>query len=102
MICEEYLLKLLRTPHISEKVSTSIKKYNTIVFNVTKNSNKIEIKSAIQKIFKVKVHKIHTLIVKGKRKRHKQYMGYRSNWKKAYILLKQDQKIESIGKSELF
>lgn len=97
MICEERLLKIIRAPHISEKASTTMKRHNTIVLKVAKDATKTEIKAAVYKLLKVEVDNVHTLIVKGKTKCHKQYIGYRSDWKKAYITLKEGQDIESIS-----
>ncbi|MGL9769814.1 MAG: 50S ribosomal protein L23 [Sodalis sp. (in: enterobacteria)] len=97
MICEERLLNVLRMPHVSEKVSTMIEKDNTIVLRVAKDTNKSEIKSAVHKVFKVKVNNVRTLIVKGKSKRHGRRIGRRSDWKKAYVTLKEGQNLDFIG-----
>ncbi|MGP1931659.1 MAG: 50S ribosomal protein L23 [Arsenophonus sp.] len=97
MIHEEYLLKILRAPHVSEKASTTMEKNNTIVLKVAKYSTKSEIKDAVQKLFEVKVSSINTLIVKGKIKRHGKKIGCRKDWKKSYVVLKKGQKIDLIG-----
>lgn len=65
------------------------KKYT---FKVDKTANKEEIKDAIEKIFKVKVVSVNTMIVKGKKKRQGRYEGYRPNWKKAIVQLTSDSK----------
>ncbi|VFP86824.1 50S ribosomal protein L23 [Candidatus Erwinia haradaeae] len=97
---EERLLKILRSPHVSEKASSSMEKHNTIVLKVSIDSSKLEIKSAIQKIFSVEVECVNTLLVKGKTKRHKQRVGHRKNWKKAYITIKSGQDIALVGRTE--
>lgn len=88
MISEERLFKILISPHISEKSSLSIEKFNTIVLKVLKNSTKYEIKCAIKKIFNVEVDSIKTLKIKGKKKRQSNRVIQRSDWKKAYIKIK--------------
>ncbi|VFP83021.1 50S ribosomal protein L23 [Candidatus Erwinia haradaeae] len=101
MNLEERLLRILRAPHVSEKASSLMDKDNTIVFKVTKDASKVEIKSAIKSIFKVEVDSVNTLLVKGKIKRHKKRLGRRKDWKKAYISLKEGQNItDVVGSSE--
>ncbi|VFP78321.1 50S ribosomal protein L23 [Buchnera aphidicola (Cinara cuneomaculata)] len=100
MTLTERLLKIILAPHISEKSSNNMQKNNTVVIKVLKNSTKCEIKSAIEKIFNIKVYKINTLIVKGKRKRQKNKIFKRSDWKKAYIVLQSGQNLEFLGHSK--
>ena len=96
MIREERLLKVLRAPHVSEKASTAMEKSNTIVLKVAKE----EIKAAVQKLFEVEVEVVNTLVVKGKVKRHGQRIGRRSDWKKAYVTLKEGQNLDFVGGAE--
>ena len=63
-------------------------------FQVTKDANKIEIKKAIEEIYKVKVQAVNTSIVRGKLKRVRQEQGSTTPWKKAVVTLKEGQKIE--------
>ncbi|CEC53170.1 50S ribosomal protein L23 [Klebsiella pneumoniae] len=98
MIREERLLKVLRAPHVSEKASTAMEKTNTIVLKVAKDATKAEIKAAVQKLFEVEV--VNTLVVKGKVKRHGQRIGRRSDWKKAYVTLKEGQNLDFVGGAE--
>ncbi|MGP1930662.1 MAG: 50S ribosomal protein L23 [Arsenophonus sp. ET-YP4-MAG3] len=100
MINKEYLLKILSTPHVSEKASIVMEKNNTIVLKVAKYASKLEIKRAVQKLFEVEVKTINTLLVKGKIKRHNKKFGRRSDWKKAYITLKEGQNLDFIGSVE--
>ncbi|CRK85833.1 50S ribosomal protein L23 [Candidatus Providencia siddallii] len=88
MIREERLLKILRTPHLSEKASTIMEKNNTIVLKVENSASKKEIKISVEKLFEVKVKNINTLLIKGKNKRHGKHLGRRNDWKKAYVTLK--------------
>ena len=88
MIREERLLKVLRAPHVSEKASTAMEKSNTIVLKVAKDATKAE------------VEVVNTLVVKGKVKRHGQRIGRRSDWKKAYVTLKEGQNLDFVGGAE--
>jgi len=80
-------------PVVTEK-SMSLLADNKYTFVVDKRSNKTEIKNAIEDIFKVKVDKVYTLIVKGKPKRMGKFEGRTSDRKKAIISLKPGQKIK--------
>lgn len=100
MIREERLLKVLRAPHISEKASMLTEKTNTLVLKVAKEATKAEVKAAVEKLFEVEVADVRTLIVKGKVKRHGQRVGRRSDWKKAYVTLKEGQNLDFVGGAE--
>lgn len=67
---------------------------------VAKDATKAEIKAAVQKLFEVEVKDVNTLVVKGKVKRHGQRVGRRSDWKKAYVTLKEGQNLDFIGGAE--
>ncbi|WP_343126501.1 50S ribosomal protein L23 [Buchnera aphidicola] len=97
MINEERLLKVLIMPHISEKSSYNMKKHNIVVLKVLKNATKFEIKTAIQYLFRVTVKKVNTMIMKGKKKKQKNVIYKRSNWKKAYVMLKTGQNLDFMG-----
>ena len=89
--------EVIRSPLISEK-STFVSQFNHYVFKVSIDSKKHEIKSAIEKIFSVKVVSVNTLIHKGKKKRFKGKIGKRIDIKKAYIKLEKDNTIDiSVG-----
>ena len=66
-----------------------MKKY---VFKVANDANKIEIASAVEKLFGVKVQQVNTMHVRGKKKRMGMHVGYKPNWKKAIVTLKADSK----------
>jgi large subunit ribosomal protein L23 len=86
----EYVLKL---PLITEK-STHVKEnLRTVAFKVLRDANKIEIKDAVEKIFKVKVESVRTAIFHGKKRRQGRYTGRRPDWKKAYVTLKEGEKM---------
>ncbi|WMY96140.1 MAG: 50S ribosomal protein L23 [Arsenophonus sp.] len=98
---EVLLLKILSAPHVSEKASIAIKKNNTIVLKVARDATKSKIKCAIHKIFEVEVKNVNTLLVKGKIKANNQKKrSRRYSWKKAYVTLKEGQKIDFIGSTQ--
>jgi len=65
-----------------------------VVFEVARDSNKIEIKNAVQSLFKVTVTDVRTLVVRGKVKRVGRFSGQRPAWKKAFVTLKAGDNIE--------
>jgi len=65
-----------------------------VVFEVARDANKIEIKRAIQQLFKVTVQDVRTLVVRGKAKRVGRFSGRRPAWKKAFVTLKPGDNIE--------
>ena len=85
---------VLRTPHLTEKTSIQYDESKQAVFIVDKHANKNQIKEAVEKAFKVKVDKVRTINVHGKKKRLGRYVGKRSDWKKALVTLKENQTIE--------
>ena len=86
----EYVLKL---PVITEK-STHVKEnLRTVAFKVLRDANKIEIKDAVEKIFKVKVQSVRTANFHGKKRRQGRYTGRRPDWKKAYVTLREGEKM---------
>lgn len=88
------LYNLIRNPYITEKVVLQKEETNKVVFEVAGDANKIELKNAVETIFKVKVKKISTLNVKGKKKRQGRTEGKRADWKKAIVTLEEGQTIE--------
>ena len=92
MISEERLLKVLRASHVSEKATLAVESTNSAVFKVAVDANKREIKQAVERLFEVKVKSVNTLTAKGKVRGK----GRRSDIKKAYIILKEGEKIEPL------
>jgi large subunit ribosomal protein L23 len=64
-----------------------------VTFKVLRDANKIEIKDAVEKIFKVKVQSVRTANFHGKKRRQGRYSGRRPDWKKAYVTLKEGEKM---------
>ena len=93
-ISEERAFSIINKPLMTEK-STNLNQFNQYSFIVSKDSNVIEIKSAIEKIFKVKVTKVNTLILRGKIKSFKGSLGYRKDLKKAIVTLAEGNTIDS-------
>ncbi len=90
--------EVLGRPLITERATTlSEDKDNPqYVFRVPVSVNKIEIAKAIEKIYNVKVDGVNTIRVKGKVKRQGRSVGKRADWKKAFVTLKQGEKLELI------
>jgi large subunit ribosomal protein L23 len=97
MISEERLLKVLVAPNISEKSTMASEANNTVVFKVSVDSTKAEIKAAVEKLFEVSVDGVRTLNVKGKVKRTGARTGRRNDWKKAYVTLSEGSDIDFVG-----
>ncbi len=86
--------EIIKRPLITEKSLLLNDSNNTYVFEVAKKANKINIKQAIEEIFKVKVDSVNTVNVSAKKKRVGRYQGYTSAYKKAYVKLKEGSTIE--------
>ena len=65
-----------------------------VVFEVARDANKVEIRGAVQSLFKVTVTAVRTLVVRGKQKRVGKFSGRRPAWKKAFVTLKPGDNIE--------
>lgn len=97
---QERVFKVIRGPHVSEKTTLSAEKHNTVVLKVAKDANKTEIKQAVEQLFECEVSAVRTIVCKGKTKRHGMHFGKRSDWKKAYVTLKDGQDIDFVGGAE--
>jgi large subunit ribosomal protein L23 len=85
---------VVEAPLITEKGTHVNEIGNQVVFQVRSDANKIEIKRAVEKLFKVKVVKVRTANVLGKTRRVGRSLGSRANWKKAYVTLGEGQRID--------
>lgn len=90
------LYDVLVGPLLTEKGAGMKEKENKVLFRVSKHANKIEIKKAVEEIFKVKVDFVSTINCKGKKKRMGKYEGRRADWKKAIVTLKEGETLEVI------
>lgn len=93
LVSTERLFEIVRSPIISEK-STFVSQFNHYVFKVALDSDKHEIKSAVEKIFDVKVIAVNTLVQNGKVKRFKGKLGKRAKIKKAFVKLAEGNSID--------
>jgi large subunit ribosomal protein L23 len=89
---DEY--KIIRKPVITEKGTKLKDENNQLVFEVSLDSNKREIKKAVEKLFKVTVVGVRTLNREGKPKRLGRLMGRRKHWKKAIVTLKEGNRVD--------
>ena len=85
--------QIIRRPVITEKGLSVKESEATLVFEVAAKASKSEIKNAVQAIFKVKVDEVRTANFAGKERRRGKFTGYRPDWKKAYVRLKEGQKM---------
>jgi large subunit ribosomal protein L23 len=85
--------QVIKAPLITEKMSRISEKTNVVAFRVATDANKIDIRRAVESIFKVKVEAVRTMNRQGKMKRLGRSVGRRSAWKKAYVTLAEGQSI---------
>ena len=88
---------VIQAPLISEKGSLLTEAANQVLFKVRPDANKIEVKKAVESLFKVKVEKVRVACCLGKIRRVGRSMGRRSDWKKAYVTLREGDKIDFFG-----
>lgn len=93
------LYGVLKRPIITEKGLTLKENDRTLCFEVDSNASKHQIQEAVEQLLKVKVQQVRTMIVPGKMRRRGRYTGYRSDWKKAYVTLRQGQKMIEYGEN---
>tara|TARA_B100001029_G_C14715387_1_gene262302 strand:+ start:215 stop:529 length:315 start_codon:yes stop_codon:yes gene_type:complete len=93
-ISSERAYSIIHKPLMTEK-STNLNQFNQYSFVVAKSSNSNEIKLAVEKIFKVKVTKINTSIMRGKPKSFKGNIGFKSDIKKAIVTLSEGNTIDT-------
>ena len=87
---------IIKKPLFTEKGSALKESENKLLVEVGRDANKLEIKKAIEEIFKVKVEKVATIKTHGKWKRYGKSIGKRSDRKKALITLKKGEKLDFI------
>jgi large subunit ribosomal protein L23 len=84
---------VIRRPLITEKGHAKRETERTLCFEVHPDANKIEIKQAVETVFRVKVAEVRTSNFVGKLRRRGRFSGYASDWKKAYVRLADGQKV---------
>ena len=93
----ERLHQVLRRPIISEKSTNAAEVGKQVVFEVSTDSTKSEIKTAVESLFEVSVEGVQVINVRGKIKRFGKTPGKRTNWKKAYVRLAEGDDIDFLG-----
>ena len=86
--------RIIRRPLVTEKTVLLKEEANQFAFEVDRAANRIEIRNAVEKIFKVKVVSVKTIQVKGKTKQKGRIIGKRKDWKKAIVRLLPGERIE--------
>ena len=84
---------VIRRPLITEKTTLLREDGRTLVFEVAPQATKIDIKRAVEKLLGAKVEGVRTALAHGKIKRQGRFTGQRSDWKKAYVKLREGEKI---------
>jgi len=88
---------VIKAPLISEKGTLLTEKANQVLFKVRTDANKIEVRRAVEALFKVKVEQVRMARYLGKMRRVGKSMGRRPDWKKAFVTLKEGDKIDFFG-----
>lgn len=81
--------QIIKRPLITEKGMRCNEEQNTVVFRVDPRANKMQIRQAVETLFQVKVLRVNTMNMQGKKKRVRFREGKRPDWKKAYVTLRQ-------------
>ena len=87
------LTDVIKRPLITEKSTAIREDHRTLVFEVASGATKVDIKRAVEKLLGAKVEGVRTAISHGKMKRQGRFVGQRSDWKKAYVKLRDGEKI---------
>jgi large subunit ribosomal protein L23 len=87
------LTDVIRRPLITEKTTVIREDGRTLVFQVAREANKIDIKRAVEQLLGSKVDSVRTTLSHGKMKRQGKFVGRRSDWKKAYVKLREGEKL---------
>ena len=85
--------EVIRGPLVTEKAAMLKDEHRTVCFRVAVNANKTEIKGAVEKLFGVKVASVRTVRMNGKLKRYGRFEGKRPDWKKAFVTLREGEKM---------
>ena len=84
--------QIIRRPLVTEKSTILREEENVLAFEVAGSANKIQVKQAVEELFKVKVEEVRLFNVRGKLKRMGRFVGKRRDWRKAYVRLKEGEK----------
>jgi large subunit ribosomal protein L23 len=84
---------VIKRPLVTEKGVTKKDAERTLTFEVHLDATKVQVKQAVEKLFNVKVEDVRTARFDGKLRRRGRFSGYRSDWKKAYVRLREGEKM---------
>lgn len=84
---------VIRRPLITEKTTVIREDGRTLVFEVARDANKIDIRRAVEQLLGSKVASVRTSLAHGKIKRQGRFVGRRPDWKKAYVTLREGEKL---------
>ncbi len=84
--------QIIRRPLVTEKSTILREEGNVLAFEVAGSANKIQVKQAVEELFKVKVEDVRLFNIRGKMKRMGRFVGKRRDWRKAYVRLKEGEK----------
>jgi large subunit ribosomal protein L23 len=87
------LTEVIRRPLITEKTTVLREDGRTLVFHVMRDANKLDVKRAVETLLGAKVENVRTAMAHGKEKRQGRYSGRRPDWKKAYVRLRDGEKL---------
>jgi large subunit ribosomal protein L23 len=87
------LTDVIRRPLVTEKTTILREDGRTVVFQVAAAATKVDIRRAVEKLLGSKVDSVRTALAHGKIKRQGKFAGRRSDWKKAYVRLKDGEKL---------
>jgi large subunit ribosomal protein L23 len=85
--------QVLKKPVVTEKSVDARERARTLCFQVDRHATKVDIREAVQTVFKVKVDSVRTAVYEGKTRRRGRTVGHRPDWKKAYVKLKAGEKL---------
>ncbi len=86
------IYEVIRRPLVTEKGVSKKETELTLCFEVAPKATKMQVRAAVEKLFKVKVDQVRTCNFEGKERRRGRFTGFRPNWKKAYVRLKSGEK----------
>jgi large subunit ribosomal protein L23 len=86
--------QIIRRPIVLTEKSNRLREQNTVVFEVARAANKVQIREAVEKLFNVKVEGVNTLVMRGKDRRMGRGYSKLQNWKKAMVTLKEGSSID--------
>lgn len=88
---------VIRRPIVLTEKANLLRTSNTVIFEVARTANKIQIRQAVEKLFNVKVTNVNTLLMRGKDRRMGRGYAKMQNWKKAMVTLKEGDSIDFFG-----